>query len=150
MNVTIEQIEAEHRRLAELIANLKANTPKLLTIPLTHIELQPGEHYAGLLLDDQGAPLHHVVLVPGEAEDVSWDDAMSWARTTGGELPTRREQSLLFANLKSHFREAWYWSGEQHAESASRAWFQGFNDGTQLIDDKSYEARARAVRRLPL
>ena len=62
----------------------------------------------------------------------------------------RREQSLLYANLKSEFEEAWYWSCEEHASDGSYAWGQSFYFGSQSITHKSYEGRARAVRRLPL
>ena len=126
------------------------------------IELQPGERYAGVLLNEDGTPSHHVVLLPGDAEDVTWQAALDWAKQAGGELPNRREQSLLFANgelpnrreqsllfanAKSAFEAAWYWSGEAH-EDGSYAWGQDFNGGGQGYDHKSYEGRARAVRRV--
>jgi len=66
----------------------------------------------------------------------------------GGELPTRREQSLLYANCKSQFKGEWYWSGEQHAADSYGAWGQLFGNGDQIYGSKSFEARARAVRRL--
>ena len=84
------------------------------------------------------------------AEEVTWDQAVAFAADAGGELPTRREQALLFANLKDQFEEDWYWSGEQHASSPSDAWIQTFNFGGQDTGHESYEGRARAVRRLPI
>jgi len=111
------------------------------------IELQPGERYAGVLLNEDGTPSHHLVLLPGDAEDVTWPAAVEWAKQAGGELPTRREQSLLFANAKSAFEETWYWSGDEH-ENDSYAWYQYFRYGYQDGNHKSYEGRARAVRRV--
>jgi hypothetical protein len=111
------------------------------------LELQPGERYAGLLLNEDGTPSHHVVLLPGDADDVTWPAAVEWAKQAGGELPSRREQSLLFANAKSAFEEAWYWSGEEH-ENGSYAWNQDFLNGYQNYFRKSFEGRARAVRRV--
>ncbi|MCA3196747.1 MAG: DUF1566 domain-containing protein, partial [Cupriavidus sp.] len=70
-----------------------------------------------------------------------------WADEQQGSLPTRREQSLLFANLKSEFDERAYWSGEKHAENAGWAWYQTFDYGTQDTLTQSRELRARAVRR---
>lgn len=105
-----------------------------------------GELYAGIILDPSGD--YHLFLLPGEAVDVSWDKARAWATRAGGDLPTRREQSLLFANLKGEFQPKWYWSGEQHAAYAGYAWTQGFVNGTQSYGRKSYGGRARAVRRL--
>ena len=46
------------------------------------------------------------------------------------------------------FEEEWYWSSTQ--DSDSDAWGQGFNNGYQLSNGKSYEARCRAVRLIHL
>lgn len=121
--------------------------------PLPHITIPStsnGELWAGVLLNEDGTPSHHVILLPGEAARIGWNKAVEWAKEIGGELPTRREQSLLFANLKLQFKGEWYWSSEQHAAISSYAWLQGFDDGSQSSYGKSFEARARAVRRLPI
>lgn len=110
--------------------------------------LRDSELYAGLLLGADGAPDQHIFLLPGEAVDVSWDKARAWATKAGGDLPTRREQSLLFANLKGEFQPKWYWSGEQHAANAGYAGCQRFVNGYQCHFHKSYGGRARAVRRV--
>jgi hypothetical protein len=112
--------------------------------------LKPGEEYAGILLGKNGEQDSHLILMPGEIEHASWGESMAWAKTRSGQLPTRREQSLLFANLREHFKSAWYWSCEQPAADAGYAWFQGFNYGGQDHGHKSFEGRARAVRRLPI
>lgn len=112
--------------------------------------LKDGEHYAGILLGKDGAPDHHLILLPGEAENVTWSQAKEWAAHAGGELPTRREQSLLFANLKEQFQPRWHWSGEQHAANSDCAWCQDFNDGNQDNSIKHDELRARAVRRVAI
>ncbi len=121
--------------------------------PLPHITIPSpanGEHWAGILLNEDGTPSHHVILLPGEAERIGWNKAVEWAKEAGGELPTRREQSLLYANCKSQFKGEWYWSGEQHAAYSIIAWYQDFDYGSQYSSYKSFEARARAVRRLPI
>ena len=41
--------------------------------------LSDGEHYAGVILGKDGKPDHHLVLLPGEAEDVSWSAAQAWS-----------------------------------------------------------------------
>jgi hypothetical protein len=111
--------------------------------------LKDGEQYAGIILGKDGQPDHHLILlsaVPGSG--LNWSKAKQWASTIGGELPTRNEQSLLFANLKHQFDAAWYWSGEQDAAGPGYAWVQDFGYGGQYDLRKSYEYRARAVRRL--
>ncbi|WP_152598708.1 DUF1566 domain-containing protein [Janthinobacterium sp. RA13] len=104
--------------------------------------------YAGIIRGVDGGPDQHLVLVDGEGVDLSWEAAGAWAESVGGSLPTRAEQALLFSNLKEQFKSDWYWSGAQAGPST--AWLQGFGNGAQDDDDRSYEGRARAVRRLPI
>ena len=118
------------------------------TIPAAIGEAFAGGIYAGIMRGVDGAPDEHLVLLPGATEDVSWEAASEWAKAEGGELPTRREQRLLFINLKDQFEEDWYWSSEQAGPSG--AWLQYFDDGFQSLNTRSYEGRARAVRRLPI
>ena len=110
--------------------------------------IKPGELYAGLILAKGDQPAHHLVLLPGEAESVNFAAAQKFAANAGGELPTRREQALLYANLKGEFQQRAYWSGEQHAAYADDAWYQDFDFGYQDDLNKSASLRARAVRRL--
>ena len=146
----LEALRAEKARIEAEIAEVEMalqTQPRTHSLPALDIVLQHGEHYAGLVLDAQtGAPSHHLILLPGEAEDVTWQQAKDWAAGQRGELPTRQEQALLYANLKREFSATWYWSVEQYSDSY--AWPQYFDGGTQdFLSDKSYEARARAVRR---
>ena len=109
--------------------------------------LKQGEYYAGIILGKDGEPDYHLILLPGEAESVNWRDANEFSEKAGGELPTRREQSLLYTNLKEQFQSLYYWSGEQHVAFSGPAWCQGFGYGYQDYYGKSAELRARAVRR---
>ena len=129
--VTLELVKAEQTKLAAMIAALESTAPKLLALRETQVELKAGERYAGLLLSADGLPSRHLVLLPGEAEDVGWVEACEWAAKVGGELPTRQEQALLYANLKSEFQPAWYWSSQQHESNGSCAWHQNFSYGGQ-------------------
>jgi len=146
--VTIEQLEARHNELAKLIESFKAALPTTGAVPGAEIELAQGERYAGLILSEQGTPSHHLILLPGDAEDLTWEQASAFAEKQGGQLPTRAEQSLLFANLKGEFQGTWYWSGQQHEKESGWAWYQYFGSGHQLSHLKCSECRARAVRRL--
>ena len=111
--------------------------------------LKTSEIYSGLILGKDGEPDYHLVLLPAIPEKkLNWSDALAWARSVGGDLPTRSEQALLFANSKEHFESAWYWSNTQDARSTDYAWVQIFDDGGQDGFHKSYEGRSRAVRRL--
>ena len=102
--------------------------------------LKDNEHYAGIMLGKGGEPDHHLILLPGETESVNFEGAEKFAVKAGGELPTRREQSLLFANLKEQFKPNWYWSGEQHAAYSDYAWYQKFirrRPGLQLQERRA-------------
>jgi hypothetical protein len=110
--------------------------------------LKKDESYAGLILGKNGEPDYHLVLLPGDVDDVTWDQAKAFAKKAGGELPTRREQSLLFANLKEEFKERAYRSGEAYASDARYAWGQDFLLGDQYDGRTLNQLRARAVRRL--
>ena len=110
--------------------------------------LKEGEAYAGLILGKDGMPDHHLVLLPGEAQDVSWGVAREWASEVGGELPTRRELALLYANLREGFERVWYWSVETQEPKAHLVWGQNFTSGIQTMYGRPFRGRARAVRRL--
>jgi len=73
---------------------------------------------------------------------------MEWAKRIGGDLPSRIEQAMLWANHRNQFKKDWYWSNETHHTESGWAWCQGFHHGCQDDLHDSYELRARAVRRL--
>lgn len=148
MSITLIDIKKKQDKLAELIANFEQQSKSVFGFPETQIELNNGEHYAGIILGKDGEPSHHLILMNGEAQEVNWQQALDWAKENGGSLPNRREQALLFANLKEEFEERAYWSSEEHASSSSNAWSQSFGNGYQYYGYESYNLRARAVRRL--
>lgn len=112
-------------------------------------EIKEGEINSGLIMNSDGTASHWVILLPGDKDAVNWHDAEAWAKEQGGELPTRNEQSLLFANAKPAFKRDWYWSGETHQDNSEWAWCQYFGSGAQGSSHKSSnDCRARAVRRI--
>jgi hypothetical protein len=125
------------------IYNLKEHKMNQITPP----ELNEGEHYAGAIIKPDGTG-HHVIILPGDKEDGTWKTAVAWAKKLGGDLPNRVEQALFFAESKDQFKEDWYWSNTQHASDSDSAWYQTFDGGSQGYGIKSYEMRARAVRRI--
>lgn len=144
----IEAVKSKQSELEKMIASLEANQPRRFGIPEQVIELRQGEEYAGIVLGKENEPSYHLILLPDEAEKINWANALKWAASVGGYLPSRRDQAMLYANLKEQFKEAWYWSSEQYAENADYAWVQYFLNGNQGSYLKDGEWRARAVRRL--
>ena len=147
--ITLDEIKAEQTKLAKMIATFEAQARESIHFPEQLIELAPGEHYAGIIVGKDGEASYHLILLPGEGDDLDWNAAKDWAKEIGGELPTRREQSLLYANLKEHFQGFYYWSGEQH-ENKAYAWCQVFGTGYQTITITHVELQARAVRRISI
>ena len=118
---------------------------KTITLP----DIKPGETYAGLVIDDKGS-MHHLILLDGDADDAPHQEQLDWAKSIGGELPTRQEQALLYANCKAQFKSDWYWSADLYASGSGYAWFQSFSRGSQTTSGLSDKLRARAVRRLSI
>ena len=149
--VTLEQVQAKQAELAALIARLTAPAavPTILQVPAATIELQPGERYAGVLLNDDCSVRAHLVLMAAKSDEkLIWQDAMDWAKGVGGELPSRQEMALLFANCRDHMeKDDWQWSRDTHESDASSAWYCFFTLGYVSFNRISYEGRARAVRR---
>lgn len=118
---------------------------------LTMPSIESHEFNAGLIMHVDGTPSHWLILNTAEhAQEASHSDQMAWAQGLGLDLPTRNEQSLLFANAKQFFDRDWYWSNQRHDDSAEWAWFQRFNNGYQGFSNKGVKLRARAVRRIPI
>ncbi len=115
-------------------------------LPAIGAEYEGGK-FAGVTLD--GDQLAALVLLPGDFNG-TWSEAKDWADKEDGVLPSRIDQIVLFKNLKAEFKDAYYWSGEQHAGDSGYAWCQYFGDGSQLWYAVSYRYRARAVRRIPI
>lgn len=112
--------------------------------------LNEGEAYIGAIGDKNG-DVYHVILLPGDKDCGTWQKAMDWANEIGGDLPSRVEQSMLFAGFKDQFNKDWHWSNQTVDGYAAYAWFQGFGNGYQGDSHKDYDyCRARAVRRLPI
>ena len=122
-----------------------------INLPAATIELRNGEQYAGLVLKDDGTPSHHLVRMAEQTTSpLSWQDATAWASKAGGELPTRREMSLIYAHCRAHVKHEWCWSGEALEADTASAWSCHLGDGFQSTHLKSYENDAIAVRRIPI
>ena len=150
MTPTLEAVEAKQAEITAMIEAIRKAAAREYKVAGGTIQLNPGEQYAGFILGKDGEPDHHLILLPGDEAELNRDDAKQWAKEQGGELPTRREQSLLYANLKDEFQGTWYWSGEARERESGWAWCQGFGYGGQSGISRDDELRARAVRRLIL
>nr|DAH87968.1 MAG TPA: Protein of unknown function (DUF1566) [Caudoviricetes sp.] len=118
------------------------------------IQLPPlaeGEIYLGGFVDKNG-DVTHTILLPGDSERASWQAQMEWAKSIGGDLPTRAELVIAYEKLREQFKPTAYWSNtrDDDPEYAGWAWSQDFTSGSQDTSPRYYELRARAVRRLSI
>jgi hypothetical protein len=118
------------------------------------IQLPPlaeGEIYLGGFIDKNG-DITHTILLPGENGCASWQEQVEWAKTQGGDLPTRAELVIAYEQHRDQFEKAAYWSNtpDDDPEYAGWAWYQDFFYGIQYSLQQDVKLRARAVRRLPI
>jgi len=111
--------------------------------------LNEGEIHIAALTDANGE-LYHLILLPGDNDDATHAAQLEWAKSIGGDLPSRVEQALLWERARDQFKKDWYWSNDTHHSESGWAWFQNFGRGYQDCSRKYFESRARAVRRLPI
>jgi hypothetical protein len=128
------------------MTNAPTTTLTLSSLPTLGAPLDGGT-FAGLTTKKDGAHCA-VVLLPEQAEGLTWKKAMNWAAKQGGELPSRPVAALLFANSKSQLKPTWHWTSDE--DDASYAWVCLFYNGIQIHDRKSYEGSAVAVRLIHL
>ena len=146
-NWGMDQAQAD-ARMSRLNYSNALSALELLTGPGAIGSAFAGGMYAGIIRGADGRPDEHLVLLDGDTDGVTWDAACAWATAKGATLPTRAEQRLLMANLPDQFQKRYYWSSEQ--AGPSHAWYQDFSNGYQDDYGRSYEGRARAVRRFPI
>lgn len=106
-----------------------------------------GGAFAGVTTQPDGTHVA-VVLLPDRGEDLTYDQATTWAAEQGGQLPTRPVAALLLANVQSLLQPEWHWCRETFG--ASYAWYCIFDDGHQGDYRKSRELSAVAVRLIPI
>lgn len=111
-----------------------------------------GARYADGWLIGVNASNEAVILLPGDIEQVDWVEAMEWAHSVGGELPTRADAALLRANFPHGFAGGRFWTSETCLTKRSypAAWYQSFNTGNQAYRTQRTLLKARSIRRIPL
>ncbi len=109
-----------------------------------------GERKAGTLIDIESGVIYDLMLMPGELDDVTWEQAKSQLIAAGGDLPSHFEMVVLSQFLGSRaFESDAYWTnvkikfGDDAEESVSY-FHDGSSDFTELNDQMS----ARGVRRV--
>lgn len=162
MNLTIRglSVSVPQDELARLVLDRLTNVESVSTVltPPRIGELWSGQGgtYAGLCRGRDGGSDYHLIVGPEYEGSADWDAARKWADEISVDgfadygLPYRKEQALCFANVPELFKPETYWSCEQRASYSDYAWGQHFGVGYQDFWVKSYELRARAVRRLKI
>ena len=113
---------------------------------ITTPELNPGETYAGALINPDGTG-HHIIILPTLLPKLTWDQSLKAAADAGGDLPTRPEAAHIFAQVKKRPQSGWHWTNEQYAGDSDYAWTQLFGHGDQYHWHKDHAFPAVLVRR---
>jgi hypothetical protein len=147
-------------------------------LPGQHWPEQQGR-YAGIMRSQDGLTAWHLIVPDGDEysfESIKWGPskmiegcdsrfdghANTLAMAKGGSalakkirklpgdcyLPARAETALMYATMPEDCPRGWHWTSTQY--SGYGAWTQDFGHGVQDTITKTYEGRARAVRRLVL
>lgn len=122
----------------------KRTAAKTITLP----KLAKGEIYKGLIVDEKGKPLHHVVELKSAAS-LPWVKAKEHAKKLGYSLPSRREGALLRASDPSG-QTGWFWLDAQYEGYGDYAWAQRFGGGNQSHYRKGFEFAVRLVRTIQI
>jgi len=103
--------------------------------------------FGGVLIGSGRDPSFGLFLIEAKPEVMlSWNAAMAWAKSIGGDLPLSCELSVLRENLKEHFEDNHYWTKEQ-APHLEFAWSKDLTNNEPTITFKQDKCFAVAIRR---
>jgi len=116
-----------------------------------------GGIFAGVARSYSELPDMGVILCKADTRrDMPWEHAMQWAAELRAEdfgdwiLPTHQIAALLYANLKDHFDDKWYWCSDAYPQDVTCRWVQTFGYGRQADARMTDGCRARAIRLITL
>ena len=86
------------------------------------------------------------ILGDESTEPMTWEDAKTWCKSIGQDLPPREVLLMAFLNpeIRSNFANVSYWSSSENG--SNYAWAQYFTNGGQYYDGKGATLPVRAVR----
>jgi hypothetical protein len=105
MKLTIEDIKAAQENLSKMIDKFEQQQKN---IKFGDVQLQENEKYAGVILNENGEPSHHLILLGGNIQNGK--RLYSSVVDLYPSLPTIQELSLLYCNLKTEFYQSIYLS----------------------------------------
>ena len=149
MSITFEEAETQLKAFADrLIQQLRSSAARLIDQPALQIELQPGEWYAGAVLNEDGSVKHHLIVADSDNAGRTFAQVQAWAAARELSALTRQESRLIVAHRYSRLPGmSWFWTSEEH-EDASYAWGCNLGYGLVLDGSRSAEGGAVAVRRV--
>lgn len=126
-----------------------AQAPTGLYLPAVTLTLQPGEWYAGAVINPDGLIKHHVIAAGMRLNTarLTFGKAQKWAADSGLSAPTCQEARLIVAHHAGRLDDLlWFWTCEEH--SSAFAWNCYLDDGDVFYDTRSAQGGAVAVRRV--
>ena len=126
-----------------------AQAPTGLYLPAVTLTLQPGEWYAGAVINPDGLIKHHVIAAGMRLNTarLTFGKAQKWAADSGLSAPTCQEARLIVAHHAGRLDDLlWFWTCEEH--SSACAWNCFLNLGLVIYLDRSAAGGAVAVHRV--
>lgn len=107
-----------------------------------------GGTFCGVITMPDGQHCAVVLLADRPAKRLPWAQAVEWAASVGGRLPSRPIAALLYSLAKELVAPDWYWTNEP--EDDEYAWYCCFDCGGQHDYHQTGRGAAVAVRMIPL
>ena len=107
-----------------------------------------GGTFAGVITLADGRHCAVVLLKDRPKMQLTWQKAIDWARSVGGQLVTPAIALLLHANCPDLLPQTWVWTDKP--EGSSYAWHCNLYHGGVHCGGRSAEGGAVAVRLIPI
>lgn len=130
-------------------AALKRRTTKASAGAIALPKTGKNEIYKGIIVDEHGKPLRHVIEIVGNHGSANWARAGEIANKAGAKRPDRREGALLRAS-DPRGQTGWFWLDEEYEGDADYAYAQFFGYGDQYDCHKVNEFKVRLVRSISI
>jgi len=92
------------------------------------------------------------LLGPESETELTFNDAISWCASMGGELPRRNILLECFMNeyTRKFFKPSFYWSSTDSDVNHTYSWGQDFYNGYQNGSNKTVQYKVYAVKSIPI
>lgn len=129
-----------------------SDVPAPKALPITSLPALKQPLEGGVFLGVTTLPndMHCAIVKLNDKPDrfLTWRQAVAWAKSVGGELPSQPVAQVAFFNAKEMFLAREHWTSEPR--DSTYAWLCDFASGNRLTMGLMHAAPVFAVRLIPL